>query len=108
MKVNLNLKNFEYKINLKEKKKLNKFIEKIKKNTFPEFFKSFNKNYKYSYNNKFLNKYLKFKEINIIGMGGSSLGTKAIYNFLKIKLKKKFNFFENFNLQKKIIPRHLT
>ena len=41
-------------------------------------------------------------------MGGSSLGTKAIYNFLKIKLKKKFNFFENFNLQKKIIPRHLT
>ena len=101
MKVNLNLKNFEYKINLKEKKKLNKFIEKIKKNTFPEFFKSFNKNYKYSYNNKFLNKYLKFKEINIIGMGGSSLGTKAIYNFLKIKLKKKFNFFENFNLQKK-------
>ena len=56
MKVNLNLKNFEYKINLKEKKKLNKFIEKIKKNTFPEFFKSFNKNYKYSYNNKFLKK----------------------------------------------------
>ena len=32
-------------------------------------------------------------------MGGSSLGTKAIYNFLIHKIKKKINFFENLNLK---------
>ena len=35
-------------------------------------------------------------------MGGSILGTEAIYNFLKKKLKKKFYFFNDIN-EKKII-----
>ena len=34
----------------------------------------------------------KYKTIVIIGMGGSILGTKAIYSFLKYKIKKKTYF----------------
>ena len=31
-------------------------------------------------------------------MGGSSLGVKAIYEFLKSKIKKKFYFFDNLDV----------
>ena len=34
-------------------------------------------------------------------MGGSSLGAKAIYSFLNDKIKKKFNFVDNIDTQKK-------
>ena len=37
----------------------------------------------------------KYKTIVIIGMGGSILGTKAIYSFLKYKIKKKVIFLDN-------------
>ena len=37
----------------------------------------------------------KYKTIVIIGMGGSILGTKAIYSFLKHKIKKKLIFLDN-------------
>ena len=37
----------------------------------------------------------KFKNIVIIGMGGSILGTKSIYSFLKKKIQKKVFFFDN-------------
>ena len=85
--------NFNSKINFKEKKKLYHYLKKIKKGNGPKFFESFKKNYKYSYNNKFIQKYKKFKNINIIGMGGSSLGAKAIYSFLNNKIKKKSKLF---------------
>ena len=32
-------------------------------------------------------------------MGGSILGSEAIYNFLKHKINKKFNFYNNLNFQ---------
>ena len=35
-------------------------------------------------------------------MGGSILGTEAIYDFLKFKIKKKINFFNNLNNQIKL------
>ena len=41
-------------------------------------------------------------------MGGSSLGAKAIYNFLKPKLKKKFTFIDNLNSRKKIKKKKKT
>jgi len=97
---NLILNNFKCKINLKEKKGLYQHLNKIKYLDLPEFFKSFKKNYKYSYNKKIVQKYKKHKIINIVGMGGSILGTKAIYNFLKDKIKKKVTFSENLNLKK--------
>ena len=54
---------------------------------------------KFSFNFKIkdLKKFNKYKKIAIIGMGGSILGTEAIYNFFKDKIKKKFFFFNNLN-----------
>tara|TARA_E500000331_G_scaffold103532_1_gene100355 strand:+ start:223 stop:1383 length:1161 start_codon:yes stop_codon:yes gene_type:complete len=54
--------------------------------------------YRDSYNLNILKK--KFKKnrlIKVIGMGGSILGSKAIYDFLQIKIKKKFHFIDNLN-----------
>ena len=100
--------NFNSKINFKEKKKLSHYLKKIKKGNGPKFFESFKKNYKYSYNNKFIQKYKKFKNINIIGMGGSSLGAKAIYSFLNNKIKKKVTFLENLNTKKERKTKRLN
>ena len=43
-------------------------------------------------------KFSKYKNIVIIGMGGSILGTKSIYSFLEKKIKKKVFFFDNLDL----------
>src|SRR5210317_2609644 len=48
---------------------------------------------KYSYQ-KLVNKVDKLN-VRIFGMGGSILGAKAIYDFLKKKIKKKFYFIDN-------------
>ena len=56
---------------------------------------SLSENYKYSYNKKIVHKYKKFQNIKIIGMGGSILGPKAIYQFLNHKIKKNFFFVDN-------------
>ena len=53
------------------------------------------KNYINSYDKKLLNKYKKFLNFRVIGMGGSILGTQAIYDFLGYKIKKKFQFINN-------------
>ena len=50
--------------------------------------KSFSNKYSYSFRKSEISKYKHFKHYTIIGMGGSSLGTEAIYNFLKFKIKK--------------------
>jgi glucose-6-phosphate isomerase len=83
------------KINKKTKKNLHLLLKE--KN---EILKSLTKNYNYSYNKKLLLKLKKFSNIFVIGMGGSTLGTEAIYSFLKNKIKK--NFYFNNNLQSKI------
>ena len=54
-------------------------------------------NYKYSFTKKLIKKYNKFKFLRIFGMGGSSLGSHAIYDFLKHKIKKNFFFVSNLN-----------
>ncbi len=97
---NIIFKNFKGKIQKKNKSSLIKLLLKIRHNEFPEFFKSFKKNYKYAYDLKRIKKYSNFEKINIFGMGGSSLGSKAIYNFLSNKIKKKVTFFENLKLRK--------
>ena len=54
---------------------------------------------KISYQNNFkkkkILKYKKATNFRIIGMGGSSLGANAIYDFLKKKIKKNFLFVDN-------------
>ncbi len=52
-------------------------------------------NYKYSYTKKQIKKINKNKNFRLIGMGGSTLGVEAIYQFLKHKIKKKFIFINN-------------
>ncbi len=71
-----------------------------------EIIKSLGKNYKNSFDKKILKKYKKNSQFNIIGMGGSILGARSIYSFLKHKIKKNFSFhdsyfFKNLNLNKK-------
>ena len=56
---------------------------------------SLSSNYKDSFNIKILNKYKKFKNFRVIGIGGSSLGTEAIYNFLSKKIKKNISFIND-------------
>ena len=56
---------------------------------------TFNEKYKYSFKKKKLESFKKYSEINLIGMGGSILGSEAIYDFLNYKIKKKFHFFNN-------------
>ena len=61
---------------------------------------SLSKDYKNNFNKKVLKKYKSALDYRIIGMGGSSLGTKAIYNFLKHKIKKNFTFVDNLKNEK--------
>ena len=50
------------------------------------------KNFSLNLNKGDLKKFKKFNSIAIIGMGGSILGTEAIYNFLEKKIKKRYIF----------------
>ena len=59
-----------------------------------------NNKFEFNFNIKDLNKFKKYKSIAVVGMGGSILGTEAIYNFLKKKIKKKVYFFNDLDLQK--------
>ena len=60
-----------------------------------EIIKSLTKDYKNNFNNKILKKFKNTLEYRVIGMGGSSLGAQAIYDFLNFKIKKKFFFVDN-------------
>ena len=64
---------------------------------------SFTKSYKFSFNKNLIKKYKKFQFYQIYGMGGSSLGSKAIYDFIGSKNKKKFVFFNNIDTKNKLI-----
>jgi glucose-6-phosphate isomerase len=91
---NLIFKNFKSK-----KKTNNKNISKNLKTLlkFPnEILSSMDKSYKDTYNKKLIHKFKKINTFRLIGMGGSILGAKAIYNFLKPKLKI-FSFVDNFS-----------
>lgn len=105
MKNNLSLKNFIHRKHLETNsvkaftKKYSKILAETRKDIFkPE--KTLNVlNKKYFSNFKFeeLRKLKKFKTIVLIGMGGSILGSEAIYSFLKKKVKKKLYFFDDLN-----------
>ena len=71
------------------KKKLKKIFSE--KN---QILNSLSVNYKNKFNIKNLKKLKNFKNFRVIGMGGSSLGTQAIYDFLNHKVKKNFNFID--------------
>ena len=58
----------------------------------------------YSFNFESIKNFKKFQTVIVIGMGGSILGAKAIYSFLKYKIKKEFVFINDLDqgLLKKI------
>ena len=93
---NIKFKNFSQKINIKTKKKINNILKR-ELIISSSLLNSFNKSYKYSFKKESLKKYKKFQIINLIGMGGSILGTEAIYDFLSFKIKKKIRFYNNLN-----------
>ena len=89
----INFINFKIKKNNSKVKK--KFNVLLKENN--SIIKSLGKLYKYSFEKNYIKKFKNNSNFRIIGMGGSSLGTKAIYDFLKEKISKNFEFIDNLN-----------
>ena len=58
-------------------------------------FKSFLLDSNYHFKFQEIKDFKKFQMVIVIGMGGSILGAKAIYSFLKHKIKKEFIFIDN-------------
>ena len=91
----INFSNFKIKPKKKNlKKKLNLIL---KENN--HIIQSLKKNYKNSFKKETIKKHNNHN-FRIIGMGGSSLGAQAIYDFLKSKIKKNFLFNDNLNPNK--------
>tara|TARA_B100000900_G_scaffold377567_1_gene361103 strand:- start:1830 stop:2984 length:1155 start_codon:yes stop_codon:yes gene_type:complete len=90
---NIKFKNFKkQKIFSKVKKDLSNLIKEKS-----GIISSLKSTYKDDYNQKKILRLKKKLEIRIIGIGGSILGAKAIYNFLPIK--KKIKFVDNLNTE---------
>ena len=83
----------------KKNKNLKKKIKKdFQSNNFLKIYPllhSLKKDYNYSFKKNDLKNLKKFNSFNLIGMGGSTLGSQAIYDFLSFKIKKKFYFYNN-------------
>ena len=78
---NINFENFTFK---KSKTKILSLFSKLLKED-NEILNSSKNTYLNSYNRNLINKFKNFSEVAVIGMGGSILGSKSIYNFLKKK-----------------------
>ena len=82
----------------KQKKKPIYNFKQLKKENWIKKYKlllSLTPNYKYSYTKEQIKNLKKKTFFRLIGMGGSTLGAKAIYKFLQDKTKKKFVFIDN-------------
>ena len=85
----------KYNRNIKKTKKVfNSFLADLKNHKIP-LLGSFEKDYKFDFSKSVVKEYSKYKNIIVIGMGGSILGTKSIYSFLKKRIKKEVFFFDN-------------
>ena len=80
----------------KKNKKISFELKKLFKEK-NQILNSFSSQYKDSYKKKDINKFTSYQNITIIGMGGSVLGARAIYNFLKDKIKKEFTFKDDYD-----------
>ena len=105
MKKKIIYKNFIQKkyLNLKLEKKFNKYYSHIIKDinfnldTSKNTFHSLSKKFKLNFKINDLSRFKRFQTVVIIGMGGSILGSEAIYHFFRDKIKKNFLFFDNIN-----------
>ena len=82
---------------MKDEVRLNKIIKDIHINLDKreDTFHVLSKKFPYSFSKRTLKKFLKYKSVILIGMGGSIIGAKSIYSFLKQKIKKNFIFLDN-------------
>ena len=87
----INFVNFKKKL---KTKKIN-YIFNCLINENNSILQSLSKKYQDSFDNKFVKKFKKSNNFRLLGMGGSTLGSQAIYQFLKNKVKKKFDFIDN-------------
>ena len=81
-----------------KKKKVNIRLFKLLKDLTSkenQIIRSLTSSYQNSYSNSIILKLKKYSEIKLIGMGGSTLGARAIYSFLKDKIKKNFIFVDS-------------
>ena len=88
---NIKFKNFLIK---NKKKNISKKLKSLLSEN-NEILKTLSVRYKYSYTKKIVSKFKKYQNITLIGMGGSILGSQAIYDFIKHKIKKKVFFVNN-------------
>ena len=97
LKQDLN-KNFSQKL----LKKFNKTIHEINLeiDNDKKLLHVLNKDYKFNFKLNDLRNFKKYNTIAIVGMGGSILGSEAIYNFLAKNIKKKVYFFNNLDFEK--------
>ena len=95
-KIKITCFNFKKKNNQKIKKLFSEILKK--KISSYRVIDTFSNNYQYSYNKKNITRFKKYKTISVFGLGGSSLCIKAIYNFLRFKIKKKVYFYDNLNV----------
>ena len=101
LSININFKNFlKIKKNVQVKKVFESFIKDSENLNNNQILLSLTKKYKYSFDIKKIKNLKKFEVFRIFGMGGSTLGSEAIYNFLKKKIRKKFLFIDNINNKK--------
>ena len=98
---NIKFKNFNLNHTNKKIKKI--FSEILNKDN--EILKSLTPNYKNQYSKSLIQKFKKKKVLKIIGMGGSILGTQAIHDYLRHKIKKEIFFFDNIETNLKIKKR---
>ena len=87
--------------------KVKKYLEQILKNR-SQLFQSLGQKYKDKYNINFIKNLVKKDDVRLIGVGGSSLGGQAIYNFLFNKVKKNFQFVDNISNKNKIKKKKFT
>ena len=87
-----------YSKNLQKTRKIFKIFLKDLKNFEIPLLESYDKDYVFDFSTAMVEKFSKFKNIIVIGMGGSILGTKSIYSFFKKKIKKEVFFFDNLDL----------
>ena len=99
----IKFKNFK---TIQNTSKIKKELSNLIKKKY-QLIESLSKKYKNSYSKKQISKFKKFSNFRIIGMGGSTLGTQAIHDFLKHKIKKNFIFVDNLcnNQKKKLIRK---
>ena len=108
MKKNLQIKNNIHKNYLKKNytKKISRYFQKYIKEIIDnidrsrETYNVLSNDFKFNFNFKDIKKFKNFKTIAIIGMGGSILGSEAIYNCFKKKIKKKVYFFDDIDSDK--------